>query len=163
MFKFQTEWKRADDAFMRFCDQYDEEHGRKRFDQEHFDKEWEKLQILTPCRRCGTSLDVPNASEYFESGSVLGPMFTQYRSNGERTGQRPRFYYPFDVGFDGFCESCCHDLVPWFQKLADVLEVNKVVNYLGRSIRCQRNNNPVEKSKLLDNLGKCLSTPHSVS
>ena len=44
MFRFQTEWKRADDAFMRFCDQYDEEHGRKWFDQEHFDKEWENYK-----------------------------------------------------------------------------------------------------------------------
>ena len=62
-----------------------------------------------------------------------------------------RFSYMFDA----------QELKTWFQKLADVLEVNKCVNYLERSIRCQRNNNPVEKSKLLDNLGKCLSTPPS--
>lgn len=162
MFKFQSEWERVEKTFKRFLNQYDEDHEGQPFDEHHFDKEWEKQQILTPCRRCGTPIDSFDDEPIFCSRSALSPMFAQYRSNGERTGQRPRFYYPSDVGFDGFCESCCHDLVPWFQKLADVLEVNKVVNYLERSIRCQRNNNPVEKSKLLDNLGKCLSTPPSV-
>ena len=61
----------------------------------------------------------------------------------ERTGQRPSFYYPSDVG-SMVSVSLVADLVPWFQKLADVLEVNKVVSYSERSIRCQRNNNPVE-------------------
>ena len=162
MFKFQTEWDRVEKAFEHFSVEYDKTYpDESAFSEQHFQLEWEKLQITTPCRRCGVALDVPDVKDWFDSRKVLEPMFIPYRANGERTGQRPRFYSPSDVGLSGFCESCSHDLVPWFQRLQDVCEVMKAVNYLERSIRCQRNNNPVEKSKLLDNLGKCLSTPPS--
>ena len=158
MFKFQTAFDRAESQGNRFASQYDKDHAGEPFDRYQFDDEYEKLGILTPCRKCGYPLE-NGRDEYDGSYATLEPLFQSRSGNGYRSGQHYRFER--DVGLSGFCESCCHDLVPWFQKLADVCEVMKVINYLERSIRCQRTNNPVEKSKLLDNLGKCLSTPPS--
>lgn len=106
--------------------------------------EIEPLLPSYPCRRCGN-----HDCEFSDRLAIL--------FHGVDVPLRNEFH--------GLCDECSIALVPWFMKLLDVRMSITTVNFLERSIRCQKRMSQtspavqLEKSKLRASLGRCLLTP----
>ena len=117
--------------------------------------EIEPLLPSYPCRRCG--------NHECEFSNRLNVVF--HRDNLPFRDIFVNVNCPDRDQFHGLCDECCIALVPWFMKLYDIQLAITTVNFLERSIICQkRMSQPspailLEKSKLRASLGRCLLTP----